>query len=321
MPAKAKKTATKKTATKKATTKKATTKKAATKKTATKKTATKKTATKKAATKKAATKKTATKKTATKKTATKKTATNKTATKRAPTKPIRLDYLTEKLAEAQGNADAIPPLHDNLDVVIFFQLARAMPLAEARKAFQALRTQFVDWNEVRISPAEEVEGVLKSAASPERAARFLQRFLMKLFLEHHHVGLEFLREKTNPEIKAFFKKVPEIADSTLGILLERVNEYPVVPLEATASPFLERVGIGKPNATFLARQKMLYESVPREQVLGLSLLIQDHAEHVCPPEEEAIDCPDCALKRGCPFPAKVTPRQRASAKKKGKKSK
>jgi len=291
------------------------------KKTATKKTATKKTATKKAATKKAATKKTATKKTATKKTATKKTATKKAATKRAPTKPIRLDYLTEKLAEAQGNADAIPPLHDNLDVVIFFQLARAMPLAEARKAFQALRTQFVDWNEVRISPAEEVEGVLKSAASPERAARFLQRFLMKLFLEHHHVGLEFLREKTNPEIKAFFKKVPEIADSTLGILLERVNEYPVVPLEATASPFLERVGIGKPNATFLARQKMLYESVPREQVLGLSLLIQDHAEHVCPPEEEAIDCPDCALKRGCPFPAKVTPRQRASAKKKGKKSK
>ena len=202
--------------------------------------------------------------------------TAKTAAKAAPKasgKPIRVDYLLEKLGEEHGDDQTLPPIADNLDLMLFLRLCQDMRLADAKKAFLALRTQFVDWNEVRISPVDEVREVLKGAPDTDALARFLQGFLMSLFLEQHHVGLEFVRDKTNAEIKAFFKKHPGFADSSLGLLLERVNDYPVVPLEAYAMTFLERVGLGTSEATALSRQKDLYEHVPKGQVLGLSLLI------------------------------------------------
>ena len=286
------------------------------KKTGAKKT-TKTAKTAKKATKKAAKKTTKTAKTA--KTASK-AAPKKTTKAAKPGKPIRLDYLVEKLAEHHGGFGDFPSLEENLDRFLFSQVANAMPLADAKKAFTNLRTNFVDWNEVRISPVEEVRDNLKGADDALALAERLQAHLMYLFLEQHHVGLEFLREKTNAEIKAFFKKMGSVADSTVGLTLERLNGYPVVPLEASSMTFLERIGLAEPSTTALARQKGLYEKVSADQVYGLSLMIQDQARYTCPTDEEDLDCPDCALKRGCPFPAKVTPRQRTAAKK-AKKSK
>lgn len=228
-------------------------------------------------------------------------------------KPIKVDYLLEKLEEAHGGLADLPPVLDNLDVLILAHLARTMPLAEAKKAFVGLKAQFVDWNEVRISTAGEVQDLLRSAAEPLELAISIKDFLQRVFLDHHHVGLEFLKTRTNPEIKSFFKKHPGFAESTMGLILERVNDYPVVPLEPFAQTFLERVGLGPPGSTPLSRQKELHEKIPRERVLAMSLLIHEHARATCPPDEEGIDCPGCALKRGCPYPAKTTRRKKESA--------
>ncbi len=228
-------------------------------------------------------------------------------------KPMRLDYLLEKLEEEHGDLSTLPPLLDNLDILFLSHLALQMSLADAKKAFVAIKTQFVDWNEIRISTTGEVKEILRGATEPLELAIFLKDFLQRLFLEQHHVGLEFLRDRSNPEIRSFFKKHPGFAESSIGLLLERVNDYPVVPLEVSTQPFLERVGFGAAGTTPLARQKELYEKIPRDRVLAVSLLINEHGRATCPPSDEALDCPDCPLKRGCPFPSKVTPRQRAAA--------
>jgi len=237
----------------------------------------------------------------------------KATPKAVAAKPIKIDYLVEKLEEAHPSLAELPPTIDNLEVLILAHLARQMPLAEATKAFLDLKSQFVDWNEVRISTAGEVQELLRGAAEPLELAISLKDFLQRLFLDHHHVGLEFLRSKSNPELKNFFKKHPTFAESTSGLILERINDYPVVPLEPFAQPFLERVGLGPPGTTPLSRQKELHEKIPRERVLHVALLIHEHARATCPPEESEIDCPGCALKRGCPYPAKATRRKKESA--------
>ena len=273
-------------------------------------------------------KKTAKKTTAKKKAATTSKPKAKAAPKKSPpkepavpSKPIRFDYLMEKLHEEHGQLADFPSLEDNLDLLLFAHLALQMKIEDAKKAFGGFKTQFVDWNDVRISDVSEVQEVLKGAYDPRSLASFLQDFLNRLFLEQHHVGLEFLRNLTNPEIKAFFKNYAGFADSTMGLVLERINEYPVIPLENVAMPFLERIGLGAPDTTALQRQKDLYEKVSRDQVVLLSLFLNQQARYTCPMSEGDLDCPDCVLKRGCPYPAKVTPRQRAAAKKSVKKSK
>jgi len=238
---------------------------------------------------------------------------SKASPKAAAAKPIKVDYLVEKLEEAHPALAELPPALDNLDMLVLAHLSQQMPLAEATKAFVGLKVQFVDWNEVRISTAGEVQELLRSAAEPLELAIFLKDFLQRLFLEQHHVGLEFLRTRTNPEIKNFFKKHSGFSESTMGLILERVNDYPVVPLEGSAQTFLERVGLGPPGTTALSRQKDLHEKIPRERVLAVALLIHEHARATCPPDEGEIDCPGCALKRGCPYPAKATRRKKESA--------
>lgn len=268
-----------------------------------------------ARTTKKATPKTASKAKGTQKSAAKATSTAKSPAKAKPGKPIRIDYLIEKLDAENGPISELPETAETLDLVILSHLGIQMSLPDARKAITNLRTQFVDWNEVRVSPLGEVRDALKGADDPVDLAQQIQEFLNRLFLEFHHVGLEFLREKSNPEIKSFFKKSPWFSDATVSLVLERVNEYPVVPLENFAQPFLERVGLGTPDSTPLQRQKDLYEKITRDQVSAVQLLVHDHARRVCPPDELDLDCPGCVLKRGCPYPAKVTPRQRATAKK------
>jgi len=227
----------------------------------------------------------------------------------------------EKLHEEHGQLADFPSLEDNLDLLLFAHLSLQMRIEDAKKSFGGFKTQFVDWNDVRISDIAEVRDVVKGAQDPLSLAGFLQDFLNRLFLEQHHVGLEFLRNLTNPEIKAFFKRYSGFADSTMGLLLERINDYPVVPLENIAMPFLDRIGLGAPDTTALQRQKDLYEKVARNQVVLLSLFLNQQARYTCPMSEGDLDCPDCVLKRGCPYPAKVTPRQRAAAKKNVRKSK
>lgn len=259
-----------------------------------------------------ATKTTKTKKTKTAKVSASPTASLRRKTPAKVTKPIRIDYLLEKLQESHGPFGSFPVPSDSLDVLALSFLGQHLSFAETLKAFQGLKNQFVDWNEVRISSAGEVREVLKGAIEPLELAISFKAFLQSLFLEQHHVGLEFLREKSNPEIRSFFKKHPVFSESTIILMLERINEYPVVPLENYVQTFLDRVGLGGDSVTPLQRMKDLYEKVSREHVLALHVMLHDQGRLVCPTAEEALDCPECPLKRGCPYPAKVTPRQRAA---------
>ena len=63
---------------------------------------------------------------------------------------------------------------DDLDVMettILGALTASMPLSDVLKAWDAFRTQFVDWNEVRISSASAVAAVPINSGNGRRAPR------------------------------------------------------------------------------------------------------------------------------------------------------
>src|SRR5262245_21880535 len=65
----------------------------------------------------------------------------------------------------------------------------------ADRAFQALREQFFDWNEVRVSSAREVEEALADLSEPEVRAERLISFLQEVFEADFSFDLEGLRKK------------------------------------------------------------------------------------------------------------------------------
>lgn len=72
-------------------------------------------------------------------------------------------------------------------------LLRNNSTTNADKAEQALRTRFVDWNEIRVSPVAEVRDVLEEAATPnaEQKAYALRRFLRDVFSKFTKTNLYF----------------------------------------------------------------------------------------------------------------------------------
>ncbi|MCA8916784.1 MAG: hypothetical protein KDB90_15430 [Planctomycetes bacterium] len=72
-------------------------------------------------------------------------------------------------------------------------LLRNNTVTNAAKAEQALRTRFVDWNEIRVSPVAEVRDALEEAGTPnaEQKAYALRRFLRDVFGKFTKTNLYF----------------------------------------------------------------------------------------------------------------------------------
>lgn len=201
-------------------------------------------------------------------------------------KSNKLAQLYEKLEQKYGPIDS-SEIGDNLDLALFGFMVTHLPLEDATKAYHTFKNQFVDWNEVRISSVKEVQEILRGADEPLELTVTLKEFLQNLFTEEHHVGLEFLTERTISEIRSFFKRKPRLADSIVNMLLERIKDYPVMPLDPAMHECLQKLGVISGSATSLQVMKDLYPQIEREKILPLYAYLMDHARSGCPPFKRA----------------------------------
>ncbi len=228
-----------------------------------------------------------------------------------------LSQLFEPLAESYPDPHKLD-FESHLDVLIFSMLADHLALEEAMKAYEGFLSNFVDWNELRISPANEVQEVLKAASEPLELALLIKEFLNRLFYEYHHIGIDFLSELTNSEIKGFFKKSPGVSESSLNLVLNRLKDYPVLPLDSESQRVVSRLGLVDENATSLQRQKALFPKVDPASLLRTSLALREHSRQVCL-EEDPL-CPKCVIKASCPVGVKRSKKKATAAKKSTKKT-
>ncbi|MCA8960403.1 MAG: hypothetical protein KDC38_07815 [Planctomycetes bacterium] len=209
------------------------------------------------------------------------------------------------LAKEYGPLDRVEFV-DLLELSLFAILVERLPLASAIEAFHGFRAEFVDWNEVRISTAMEVQEVLKGAAEPLETALVIKEFLNRLFYEQHQVGLGFLQERNTTEIKSFFKKSPAVSEAIVNLLLAKIREYPALPVSAATFPLAERLGWVDPEATPIKKQKEGFDHIGPDQIYPTFVYFTEHARGVCTADPATMECPSCVLNAACPYPKKST---------------
>ena len=166
---------------------------------------------------------------------------------------------------------------DALDLLILAALTSKMPLKEVLKSWDLLRTQFVDWNEIRISSASEVAENFPKAEDPLGLAVQIKEMLGTLFERRHQVSLEFVRENTVPETREFFKRSPEMPDLCKLLILAEIKEQAVVPMETWAQGGLVRAGLLSESKTSTQRQKDLYAELGDIPLVHAVLALHDEA--------------------------------------------
>ena len=95
-----------------------------------------------------------------------------------------------------------------LEHLVFAIFLENATFAQARAAFIELQRYFIDWNEIRVSTANEIASVIGNVPDPVRAGERLRRLLQWIFDNTYKFELEDYRAKGREEVLEFLKTVP-----------------------------------------------------------------------------------------------------------------
>ena len=205
-----------------------------------------------------------------------------------------------------------------LSQLMFNIIARNWTRTGAQKALDELRGNFVDWNEVRISPVTEITGALEVAGAPnaEKKAKNIKRILLDIYKDHHKITLDFLKDaKKEGDARKALEGLRGVSPSIVdGVLLFSL-EYAVVPLYSPVARVARRTEIVDHAAEADAIKKSVSTALPSKDSERFCRLLIDHGERTCTFKDPS--CKSCVLRSLCTWPERQK-RHAAEAKQRAK---
>jgi endonuclease-3 len=116
-----------------------------------------------------------------------------------------------KVVKKHFKPAAVPKERTLLEHLLFACCLENSPYDAAERAFQTLKSDYFDWNEVRVSTVRELAEALKALNDPPEAATRLKRILQSVFETHYSFDIEQLKKQN---IGAAVKHIEKFNGST-----------------------------------------------------------------------------------------------------------
>ncbi len=220
---------------------------------------------------------------------------------------------TEQDEKARGVSIAAYP-ETVVETIVFHRLHLNMPASKALKSYHQLKSEFVDWNEVRVSTVQEIREQLPSGADSLEIAVFIKDFLEFVHRERQRVCLEFFAEENLTDTRRFLKQIRNIDTATIDLILLRRKEHPVFPLNPGIDQLLSAAGIVGSADTRDRKAKGLYDMLESERVLPFHHFLLDLSRALNAFEETDLKNAKTALRNSFATYVKKLPRRAASSK-------
>lgn len=170
---------------------------------------------------------------------------------------------------------------------------------QANQALSRFKDEFFDWNEVRVSTVDEIQGVLVGLSDPESRAPRIRRFLRQLFEKTYAFNLEaFVKKPLKESLKALSEYEAFQSDYVEGTVTRLALGGHAIPVDQPTHRVMERLGVIDHNASPVALRSFLERSIPKNRASEFIDLIEDLAHDTCIDPEP--DCPRCELRKICP---------------------
>jgi endonuclease III len=186
-----------------------------------------------------------------------------------------------------------------LEAVVYGLCHEGTTREQANQALSRFKDGFFDWNEVRVSTIEEVQGALAGLPEPEGRAQRIRRFLRQLFERTYGFTLETLTKKT---LKDAVKSLQEYealeSDYVLATVIQQSLGGHAIPVDDPARRALGRLGIAEADSDNGSLRVLLERAVPKNRGAEFLDLIEELAQATC--VEGIPDCPHCELRKICP---------------------
>ncbi len=170
---------------------------------------------------------------------------------------------------------------------------------QADAALARFKDGFFDWNEVRVSSLEEIQGIVAGMSDAEGRAFRIRRFLRQLFEKTYGFNLEPLAKKPQKEsVKALEEYDAFSSDYVLATVTRLALAGHAIPVDAPALRALRRLGVADESTEVPALRGILERAVPKNRGAEFGDLIEALAHDTC--VEGEPDCPRCELRKICP---------------------
>ncbi|MBN1444387.1 MAG: hypothetical protein JXA90_16870, partial [Planctomycetes bacterium] len=155
-----------------------------------------------------------------------------------------------------------------VEILLMHRLHFHMEPSLALRSFRQLKSEFVDWNEVRISPIREIQEQVSQGRNSLELSVAIKELLEFVHTRHHHVCLEHLADLNLTDIRRYLKQIRGLEPSSIELVLMLRREHAIVPLTAEMETELIGLGLLSADDTRDRRAKALHEMVGGESALA-----------------------------------------------------
>ena len=169
----------------------------------------------------------------------------------------------------------------------------------ADQAFEALRSRFFDWNEVRVTSADELTETLQAHVSqPEIRAQRIIDFLQEVFETTFSFDLEALQKKGVKLAAKTLSRYQAANDYTVAWVVQQTLDGHAIPIDSVSLRVLRRLGLLEDQTDMESMRGSMEHQVPKAKGSHFVDLISELAESRCWQDDPG--CFECPLRTACP---------------------
>ncbi len=209
------------------------------------------------------------------------------------------------LEKANGKVHVLPD-EPPLDQAVYLILRENWDYRKATKVLHDLQRDYVDWNEIRVTTAGEMRGVLAPYGDRDVDVKIekLRTLLDNLYKEFNTCDLGFLKEMEMDQQRRYLSTLGVLTPAQVQILVQTMQpslEEFEVPQQAVR--VLTRIGIMPRVYSASSARKHVEKLSDELDVYAFQAHLVQHGEDVC--LNKSPHCGECSLVALCGFKRKV----------------
>jgi len=193
-----------------------------------------------------------------------------------------------------------PPRHRHLDPVselVCTVISQNTNDNLRDQAYNALRKRFSTWEEVRDAPVGQVSEAIKIAGLGQTKAPAIQQALRRITAERGKLELDFLREMSVEEAKAWLTAMKGVGPKTAAIILLFSLGMPAFPVDTHVHRVSRRLGLIPLKTSREKAHQILEGLLPPETYYAFHINLLRHGRETCGARRPR--CEVCTLRDVC----------------------
>jgi endonuclease-3 len=167
------------------------------------------------------------------------------------------------------------------------------------QAYETLRQRFPTWEEVRDAPLREVVEAIHIAGLGQTKGPRIQQALRRITAERGKLDLDFLRQMSVEDAKAWLAAMNGVGPKTAAIILLFSLGMPAFPVDTHVHRVSRRLGLIPPQTSREKAHELLEAMLPPETYYAFHLNLIQHGREVC--QARKPRCELCTLRDLCDY--------------------